>query len=113
MKPRAHGSGAKDVRSGPLLRLSERRLPPSRAVAAASPKVRESPPWGVDLSEAIARSARLQIRACDFHRTRLLSHPILVMDAPLPRGAWALAVRGFRHPRAPPVLLGTTPALRV
>jgi hypothetical protein len=35
------------------------------------------------------------------------------MDAPIPRGAWALAVRGFRHPCVSPVELGTTPVLRV
>src|SRR5205807_2501389 len=67
----------------------------------------------VNLSEVVARSDRLQIRACDFRRTRLLGHPILVMDAPVPRGAWALAGRGFRHPCTPQGALGTTPALRV
>ena len=40
----------------------------------------------VNLSGGVAPAARLQNRACGFHRTRLLSNPILVTDTPL-RGA--------------------------
>ena len=38
----------------------------------------------VNLSDGVAPAARLQNRACGFHRTRLLSSPTLVTDAPLP-----------------------------